>query len=365
MLKLNLGKTSIVREIWFDLKFHSPISYEEFCNNPEYESIIDEESREWVSRAFTFRSFRSGWWYNDMRSYEVIMSEFLRYTYTETFENIYDFRYFPFMDRYEYEELLRWNIIDPNILHLCLNDVKHHITDNKFFTYDKKELHENGLYKHEVYKDVRVFAPYTINSMNQPGMWYLEIRKVIQDKIKFTQTHVSNKIASYLLFLNIVSDINLFIAINPINQSYIITDDIGLHKELISYFLCINVRNLLDALINRSSLEYVESLKEKYKHLREDKTLRVFSDLLEAIRSGMTRKIELDVSKWKVNHFDGEFREQNLDKRNSLKNFMSTGDGDITADTTVEQHNWVPSAIVWHRRIKYKNNKNNLNWFMN
>jgi hypothetical protein len=75
---------------------------------------------------------------------------------------------------------------------------------------------------------------------------YRKLGRNIRKKVKFTQVETSNKIATYILFLNIVTDYNFFMVIDPHTQSYIITDDINLNKEMTSYFLCTNIRHGLD-----------------------------------------------------------------------------------------------------------------------
>lgn len=280
-----------------------------------------------------------------MQPYENIMGRLLKYTYTETFENIFEPEYFLFHQKENYCELLQWNMENIWYLQFDLNHIKHYITANKFFYY----MEDWRLNKHE-----RLLTPNIIESLTTRSDIenYRKLGRKIRKNVKFTQIETSNKIATYILFLNIVTDINLFLVIDPHAQSYIITDDINLHKEATLYFLCINIRHGLDWILSNNSSDYIQSIKDKYEHLRRDKSMKVFQDIQEAIKTNANLKIKIDISKWDVNYFDAQFRDQDLSKIHEYKKFMN--EGNVTASTTIEEYKGKPSAIVWHRRKKYK-----------
>jgi GGDEF domain-containing protein len=119
-----------------------------------------------------------------------------------------------------------------------------------------------------------------------------------------------------------------------------------------SYFLCTNIRHGLDWMLSYSSSDHIQSIKDKYKHLRGDISMKVFHDLQVAIKTNASLKIKLDISKWDVNYIDAQFRDQDLSKIHEYKKFMN--DGDVTASKTIEEYNGKPSAIVWHKRKRYK-----------
>lgn len=342
MLKLTVDQNSITREVWFDLRFHAPISYEEFCNNPEYESIFDNSSIHSAKPLFE-HAFWAWWEIKDFDPFEKIISNFMAYNYQEIYENIFDRLHFPYLSDDEYNKLKIGEYNDLFALEACLDDIKCIKTRNNFFYY-----YENW----ELIKHTRLMYPVLMGEFNEWKSKYQQevLRRAINSEVKFSQTRSPNKIANYLLFLSIVSDIKLYIFIHPYQQSYIIIDEYHINKNIPTRFLGVYITNLFNWLISFSSSDYIQSIKDKYKHSKGDQTIRVFQDLQEAIKTNANLKIKLNVNKWDINYVDTEFRDQDLSKYHYLKNMISNSD---TSHISIENHKGKPSAVVWHSRKRY------------
>ena len=275
-----------------------------------------------------------------MKSYELILTDLLDHSYIETFEDVFEPEYFMYLEENSYEELIKGNITDLRSLNYNLNYIKHYLTKNKFF-YSTKQW--------SIFKSAKLLVPYITNSIQMNGD---EATSKIKKKDKFSQVQFDNKIAAYLRFLTIVSDLNLFLVIDPYDQTYTVIEDIDLHKYVPLYFLCINLWNGFRGLTNDNSIKLIESIKSKYSNLWRTQMVKVFQDIQEAINTKASFKIKLDINKGDINYLDAKFRDQDLSKINEYKWFMN--DGNVTSSTTIEEYNWKPTAITGYRRKRYK-----------
>jgi len=322
-----------------------------FCNNPEYE---DFTSSYWngagrfkimlhmTNFSRILRCDNAFWNY-------IIMLDYRENSYIEEYQNIFDLNMLVWYPEEPIQNRRNW-IEDMGDFEIAINHIKYFITDNKFYYKSLIET-KNDISSKSKRKHVKIF-----NDTKKTIEWFYngdyDLKKSeIKKLLKFTQTQKKNNYLQYIFFLNVVTNINLFIVFNPYRHSYIITDSDWMVENSWTCSIIINIRDILNKQLSSRLLNHAMAIRERYNQFNWNTIKQVMKDIQDAIKTDASLKIKIDVQKWKVNYLDINFREQNVDKYYLIKEQTEKSEVNHVA---VEKYNGKPTAVVWHSRKKYK-----------
>lgn len=359
MNKIRIEWKDVYRELWFKLSLNAEISYEEFCKNKKYDSIVDKNTLCWnCYRAMTWRWFYSLWEIKWLEKYEDLYTLFLEYNYIEKFENLLDLPLFTDNVSVENNEILYKKhtgevIKDDDTINFYIEDIKYHLNKNRYF--NNQDMYDN--LKNP--KLVTPFRNYTIQTNSSDEELY-DLKKSIKNCVKLTQIREKNRILDYLYFLSITTTLKLFIMINPSDNSFIIVDEINISSLKNSYSLCIYITPQILFTLTQQSQELIEQIKTLHTSEKQGDSKKIFEDLYEIIKKNPTSKITINSNQYGNNvNLDFLIRDQNINNFEKIKNYKRW-ERWVTRSTSLEEHGTKKTAVVSHGKIKYNNDLDNI-----
>ena len=352
MHKILIDWRTVKREITIDFDIDTKITYENFCNNPIFDTIkkiADDILNNDAYALFCLRFIILSWHVdkNIVAKAQTLLLYDVFEEYTITSYNMEDYILKPF------KEMPKWWFSHKTIDTLCLNEdidlLKSYFTNNYMLSED-------------LWKQAWIHFENPILRMNYDAfekMMYETSWKSKDEKdidATYNQTLSSNYRFAYTLLMSLLLEEPLYLITDDRLFDFTIVSQNNIWKHLITNWLIWNLKQLLWVRYN----DFITDIDEKLSNIRKEYMKndsewwlkKVIDDITKLVSKVWTTEINIQFQNHNPMHMTWKFKTNNMKKYEELKEYTSD-----YGHVTHQNHGWKKSTIIWEKQFKYKPNK--------